>query len=95
MASCRPEGFIGCIETQPVPDKYFLNQNAAVGILRQADQIGRNLPAYFRRSLERAAAAFSHLWQLSKGPDENRWDFEPGKGYRKLKLASCLYERAL
>jgi hypothetical protein len=43
-----------------------------------------------------AAAAFSQLWQPSnKGPDENRWDFEPDKGYRKLKLASCLYERAL
>ena len=41
-----------CIETQPVPEKYFLSQNAATGILRRVDQMGRNLPASFRRSLE-------------------------------------------
>ena len=60
MASCRPKGFIGCIETQPVPDKYFLSQNAAWDLRQASDQIGRNLPAYFRRSLERASTAFSH-----------------------------------
>ena len=40
------------IETQLVPDKYFLSQNAAMGILRRVDQMGRNLPASFRQSLE-------------------------------------------
>ena len=41
-----------CIETQNVPDKYFLSQNAAKGILRRVDDQGRNLPPSFRQSLE-------------------------------------------
>ena len=41
-----------CIETGPVSEKYFLSQNAAVGILRRVDRMGRNLPPSFRRSLE-------------------------------------------
>lgn len=41
-----------CIETQQVPQKYFLSPNAAVGILRRVDQMGRNLPPSFRQSLE-------------------------------------------
>jgi DNA (cytosine-5)-methyltransferase 1 len=49
-----------CIETQPVPDKYFLSRNAAVGILRRVDQMGRNLPASFRRSLEILARGRSY-----------------------------------
>lgn len=41
-----------CIETGAVPDKYFLSQNAATGILRRVDRMGRNLPPSFRQSLE-------------------------------------------
>lgn len=41
-----------CIETHPVPEKYFLSQNAATGILRRVDRMGRNLPPSFRQSLE-------------------------------------------
>ena len=41
-----------CIETGPVSEKYFLSQNAAVGILRRVDRMGRNLPPSFRQSLE-------------------------------------------
>lgn len=41
-----------CIETQEVPEKYFLSQNAATGILRRVDRMGRNLPPSFRQSLE-------------------------------------------
>lgn len=41
-----------CIETGEVSQKYFLSQNAAVGILRRVDRMGRNLPASFRQSLE-------------------------------------------
>lgn len=41
-----------CIETQEVPQKYFLSQNAAIGILRRVDRMGRNLPPSFRQSLE-------------------------------------------
>ncbi len=41
-----------CIETSEVPDKYFLSPNAATGILRRVDTMGRNLPPSFRRSLE-------------------------------------------
>ena len=41
-----------CIETQAVPEKYFLSQNAATGILRRVDRMKRNLPPSFRQSLE-------------------------------------------
>ena len=41
-----------CIEAGEVPGKYFLSQNAAIGILRRVDQMGRNLPPSFRKSLE-------------------------------------------
>lgn len=41
-----------CIETQAVPEKYFLSQNAATGILRRVDRMKRNLPPSFRKSLE-------------------------------------------
>ena len=48
-----------CIETRKVPHKYFLSQNAATGILRRVDQMGRNLPPSFRRSLEILAKGHS------------------------------------
>jgi hypothetical protein len=48
-----------CIETQRVPDKYFLSPNAAVGILRRVKVMGRNLPASFKQSLEILAKARS------------------------------------
>ena len=41
-----------CIETEAVPEKYFLSPNAAIGILRRVDRMKRNLPRSFRRSLE-------------------------------------------
>ena len=41
-----------CIETGEVSEKYFLSQNAATGILRRVDRMGRNLPLSFRQSLE-------------------------------------------
>ena len=41
-----------CIEIGEIPEKYFLSPNAAIGILRRVDQMGRNLPPSFRRSLE-------------------------------------------
>ena len=41
-----------CIETGEVSEKYFLSQNAATGILRRVDRMGRNLPPSFRQSLE-------------------------------------------
>lgn len=40
------------IETGEVPEKYFLSPNAATGILRRVDRMGRNLPPSFRQSLE-------------------------------------------
>ena len=48
-----------CIETQEVPEKYFLSQNAAIGILRRVDRMKRNLPPSFRQSLEILAKARS------------------------------------
>lgn len=44
-----------CIEVGEIPEKYFLSQNAATGILRRVDQMGRNLPPSFRQSLEMLA----------------------------------------
>ena len=41
-----------CVETQGVPEKYFLSPNAAIGILRRVDRMKRNLPPSFRQSLE-------------------------------------------
>ncbi len=46
-----------CIEAGEVPEKYFLSPNAAIGILRRVDNMGRNLPPSFRQSLEILAKA--------------------------------------
>ena len=40
------------MEIGEIPEKYFLSPNAAIGILRRVDQMGRNLPPSFRQSLE-------------------------------------------
>ena len=40
------------IEVGEIPEKYFLSPNAANGILRRVDQMRRNLPPSFRKSLE-------------------------------------------
>ena len=40
------------IDAGEIPEKYFLSPNAAIGILRRVDQMGRNLPPSFRQSLE-------------------------------------------
>lgn len=40
------------LEDQPVPDRYFLSPNAAIGILRRADRMGRNLFPPLRSALE-------------------------------------------
>ncbi len=40
------------IKTPDAPLKYFLSPNAARGILRRADRMGRNLIPSFRQSLE-------------------------------------------
>ena len=45
------------IDAGEVPEKYFLSPNAAIGILRRVDQMGRNLPPSFRQSLEMLAKA--------------------------------------
>ena len=47
------------IDAGEVPEKYFLSPNAAIGILRRVDQMGRNLPPSFRQSLEILARARS------------------------------------
>lgn len=42
----------GVLETGEVPEQYFLSPNAARGVLRRADRMGRNLRPHFRQSLE-------------------------------------------
>ena len=42
----------GVIETGEVPDRYFLSPNAARGILRRTDRMGRSLFPPLRRALE-------------------------------------------
>lgn len=44
---------LGVIETSTVPDKYFLKPNAAAGMLRRANQMGRPLFLHLRRALEK------------------------------------------
>ena len=44
------------IETCEAQEKYFLSPNAAKGIIRRADRMGRNLRPHFRMSLEILAA---------------------------------------
>ena len=44
------------VETGEVQEKYFLSPNAAKGIIRRADRMGRNLRPHFRMSLEILAA---------------------------------------
>lgn len=43
------------IETENVPERYFLSQNAAKGIMRRADKLGRTLFPPLRKSLEMLA----------------------------------------
>ena len=40
------------VETGEVPEQYFLSPNAARGILRRVDRMGRNLRQHLRQSLE-------------------------------------------
>ena len=40
------------METQKPPQEYFLSQNAAIGILRRVDRMGRHLLPPLRKSLE-------------------------------------------
>ena len=42
-----------------MPERYFLSPNAATGILRRADQMGRNLFPPFRSALEILSGASS------------------------------------
>lgn len=44
---------LGVVETSTVPDKYFLKPNAAKGMLRRANQMGRPLFLHLRRALEK------------------------------------------
>ena len=46
---------LGVIETGQVHSKYYLNPNAAQGILRRTDRMGRNLFPPLRKSLEELA----------------------------------------
>jgi site-specific DNA-cytosine methylase len=48
----RESILLDVVETGQVPDRYFLSQNAARGILRRADRMGRRLFRPLRKSLE-------------------------------------------
>ena len=58
-SECLSQGsessLLGVIETGPVHSKYYLNPNAATGILRRTDRMGRNLFPPLRKSLEELA----------------------------------------
>ena len=56
-SSAAASTLLPCIEVGEIPEKYFLSPNAAIGILRRVDQMGRNLPPSFRQSLEILAKA--------------------------------------
>ena len=44
------------LETQDVPQKYFLSPRAATGILRRAERRGRELPLALRHALQTLAS---------------------------------------
>jgi len=46
----------GVIETGEVPERYFLSPNAAKGMLRRANKMGRNLFPPLKKSLEKLTA---------------------------------------
>ena len=48
----KESSLLDAIETGEVPDKYFLSPNAAKGIMRRTDQMGRRLFPPLRKSLE-------------------------------------------
>lgn len=48
----QESSLLDAIETQEQPERYFLSPNAAQGMLRRADRMGRNLFPPLRRSLE-------------------------------------------
>lgn len=52
----RGSSLSAVIETGEVPEQYFLSRNAARGMLRRAERMGRNLKPHLRESLERLAA---------------------------------------
>ena len=43
-SSVAASTLLPCIEAGEIPGKYFLSPNAAIGILRRVDQMGRSLP---------------------------------------------------
>lgn len=55
----RESTLLHAIETQSVPERYFLSPNAAKGMLRRTDRMGRTLFPPLRKSLEILAKAQS------------------------------------
>ena len=45
----------GCLETRPVPARYFLSERACLGILRRAERRGKSLPPELDAALRRQA----------------------------------------
>jgi hypothetical protein len=43
------------LETQPVPQRFFLSATACKGILRRADRRGKKLPDALQQSLQSVA----------------------------------------
>jgi hypothetical protein len=40
------------LETQQVPQRFYLSQKACSGILRRAERLGKELPSMLRKALE-------------------------------------------
>ena len=54
-SSARVCSLSDVLETQPVPQRYYLSRRAAQGILRRAAKRGRDLPEQLRQALEGVA----------------------------------------
>ncbi|WP_082356260.1 DNA cytosine methyltransferase [Novosphingobium sp. AAP83] len=52
-----PSRFVDLLDDEVPDDRYFLTSNAAVGILRRADTVGRTLFAPMRNALEKLVAS--------------------------------------
>ena len=59
-----PSSFVDALDEDVPDDRYFLTANAAVGILRRADVVGRNLFPPMRKALE-------NLVRQTKGSDKS------------------------
>lgn len=59
ISSDKPSDWVNLsdiLEKQPLPQKYFLSQKAATGILRRAEKRGKAIPSLLEQALRQVAS---------------------------------------